>query len=104
MDVEAPTGGYRQIRGFSPEKTRTFHQRQPDRALPKGVVPSPLGRWPWKAHHVAQDAYDVIQHLWTFWEAIMARVASWRRPMRANVLLQQATFALERANVTLERA
>jgi hypothetical protein len=70
-------------------------------------VPSPLGRWPWKAHDVTQDAYDVIQHLWTFWEAVVAvvaRVAAWRGPRRANVLLQEANVALKRANVTLERA
>jgi hypothetical protein len=34
----------------------------------------------------------------------LARVAGWRSPRRANVLLQEAAFALERANVTLEGA
>jgi hypothetical protein len=34
----------------------------------------------------------------------LARVAGWRSPMRANVLLQEAAFALKRANVTLKGA
>ena len=32
----------------------------------------------------------------------LARVEGWISPRRANVLLQEATFSLERANVTLE--
>jgi hypothetical protein len=32
----------------------------------------------------------------------LARVATSRGPRRANVLLQKATFSLERANVTLK--
>jgi hypothetical protein len=32
----------------------------------------------------------------------LARVAASRGPRRANVLLQEATFSLERANVTLK--
>jgi hypothetical protein len=38
------------------------------------------------------------------WEAdlaVLARVAGWRSPRRANVLLQEAAFALKGANVTL---
>jgi hypothetical protein len=31
----------------------------------------------------------------------LARVACWRRPRRANVLLQEAAFSLERDNITL---
>jgi hypothetical protein len=79
-------------------------QRHPGRALPRGVVSSPLERWPWKAHGVIQDAHDVIQHCERFGEAVMARVAAWRSPRRANVLLQEANDALKGANVTLERA
>ena len=44
---------------------------------------------------------------WTFWEttgAVLARVAGWRSPRRANILLQDVAFALERANVTLKGA
>ena len=33
----------------------------------------------------------------------LARVAAWRSPRRANVLLQEAAIALKGANVTLER-
>jgi hypothetical protein len=36
--------GQRWIRGFAPDKRRTFHQRHPGRAWPRGVVPSPLER------------------------------------------------------------
>ena len=32
----------------------------------------------------------------------LARVAGWRSPRRANVLLQDVAFALKRDNVTLE--
>jgi hypothetical protein len=60
MDVETLAGGRDMTKGFAPER-RTFH-RHPGRALPRGVVPSRLERWPWKAHDVTQDAYDVIQH------------------------------------------
>jgi hypothetical protein len=35
--------------------------------------------------------------------AVLARVAAWRSPRRANVLLQEAAFSLEGANITLER-
>jgi hypothetical protein len=35
--------------------------------------------------------------------AVLARVAAWRSPRRANVLLQEAAFSLKGANVTLER-
>jgi hypothetical protein len=34
----------------------------------------------------------------------LARVAGWRSPRRDNVFLQEATFALESDNVTLEGA
>jgi hypothetical protein len=34
---------------------------------------------------------------------VLARVASWRILMRANVLLQEVAFALKGANVTIER-
>ena len=37
------------------------------------------------------------------WTGQLAHVASWRSPMRANVLLKEATLALIRANVILER-
>jgi hypothetical protein len=33
----------------------------------------------------------------------LARVAAWRSPRRANVLLLEAAFALEGDNITLER-
>jgi hypothetical protein len=82
-------------------------QRHPDRALPRWVVPSPLERWPWKAHDVTQDAHDIIQHCGRFGEAVMvvmAHMAAWRSPRRANVLLQEAYVALKRANITLERS
>jgi hypothetical protein len=49
--------------------------------------------WPW--HHPA---------LWMSWEAdwaVLARVASWRSPRRANVLLLDAPFVVRRANVSL---
>jgi hypothetical protein len=28
-----------------------------------------------EGHDVTQDVHDVIQHLWRFWEAVVARVA-----------------------------
>jgi hypothetical protein len=50
-----PSRGQRQIRGFSPKKRRTFHQRQLSRPVPRGVVPFPLGCWAWKAHDFTED-------------------------------------------------
>jgi hypothetical protein len=35
--------------------------------------------------------------------AVLARATTWGSPRRANVLLQEAAFSLEGANVTLER-
>jgi hypothetical protein len=103
MDAKTPTGG----RGVCTGEEEDVPQRHPDRALPRGVVPSPLERWPWKGHDVTQYAHDVIQHYGRFGEtviAVMARVPAWKSPRRANVLLQEANAALKRANVTLERA
>jgi hypothetical protein len=37
------------IMGFASEKRRMFHQRHPNRALPRGVVPFLMEIWPWKA-------------------------------------------------------
>jgi hypothetical protein len=42
--------------------------------------------------------------LWMSWEAVLARVAGWRNPRRANILLQDAASALEGANVSLKGA
>jgi hypothetical protein len=33
------------IRDFAPEKKRTFHQRHPDTAGPRGIDPFSVGRW-----------------------------------------------------------
>ena len=44
-------------------------------------------------------------NVWDFCEAIMAclaHVAASRGPRRANIFLQEATFSIERANVTLK--
>jgi len=35
--------------------------------------------------------------------AVLAHVAAWRSPRRANVLLQEAAFALEGVKITLEK-
>jgi hypothetical protein len=37
--------GKRLIRDFSSEKKRTFHQRHPDTAGPRGVDPFSVGHW-----------------------------------------------------------
>jgi hypothetical protein len=37
--------GQRMIRDFAPEKKRTFHQRHPDTAWPRGIDPLSVGRW-----------------------------------------------------------
>jgi hypothetical protein len=36
-------------------------------------------------------------------QGILARVASWRSPRRDNIFLQEDSFALKEANITLER-
>jgi hypothetical protein len=53
-------------------------QRHPGRALPRGVVPSPLERWPWKAHDITQEAHDVIQLYGHFGEIVMAVWHVWQ--------------------------
>jgi hypothetical protein len=78
MDVETPAGGRDRTEGFAPEKRRTFHRGTLSRALPRGVVPFPLERWPWKAQNVTQDAHDVIQHYGRFGETIMAVWHVWQ--------------------------
>jgi hypothetical protein len=62
MDVETPAGGRDRTEGFAPEKRRTFHRGTLSRALPRGVVPSPLECWPWKAMTSPKTSYDVIHH------------------------------------------
>jgi hypothetical protein len=57
-----PSTGQRHEKGVCTGEEEDVSQRHLGRALPRGVVPSPLGRWPWKVHDVTQDAYDVIQH------------------------------------------
>ena len=37
--------GQRLIIDFTPEKKRTFHQRHPDTAGPRGIDPFSVGRW-----------------------------------------------------------
>jgi hypothetical protein len=51
MDAETPAGAETDQR-IAQEKGRTFHQRQLGRPIPRGVVPFPPGRRPWKAHDV----------------------------------------------------
>jgi hypothetical protein len=41
--------GHRWIRGFAPEKKRTFYQRHPDTAWPWGDDPFLVERWPLEA-------------------------------------------------------
>jgi hypothetical protein len=55
MDVETPSGGRDRtelIRGFAPERKRTFHQRHSGRTRPRGNDPFSVERWPWKAQDV----------------------------------------------------
>jgi hypothetical protein len=66
MDVETPAGGRDRTEGFAPEKRRTFHRGTLAEPYLGGLCPLPLERWPWKAHDVTQDAYDVIQHYGRF--------------------------------------
>ena len=106
MDAETPARGIDWTKGFAPEKRRTFH---------RGTLPEPhlgglcplhwnvgLGR-PMTLPRMpmaSSSIMDVLgRQLWQLW-----RVAAWRGPRRANILLQEANVALKRANVTVERA
>ena len=51
-----------------------------------------------EGHDVTQDVHDIIQHLWRFWEAVVARVAC----SGGLTLLQENNVALERANIALK--
>jgi hypothetical protein len=98
MDAKTPARGRDRTEGFALEKRRTFHRGTLAEPYPGGLCPHPLGCWPWKAHDVTQDAYDVIQHYGRFGEAVVAvvaRVATWRGPKRANVLLQESLLSLK---------
>ena len=46
--LRPPSGGRdrtKMVRGFASEKRRTFHQRYPDIAWPRGINPLSEGRW-----------------------------------------------------------
>jgi hypothetical protein len=49
-------------------------------------------------------AHDIILSVWQFDSAAVARVACWRGPWGANVLLLDVSFSLERASASLEGA
>jgi hypothetical protein len=106
MDVETPARGRDRTEGFAPEKRRKFHRGTLAEPYLGGLSPLHwnvgLGR-----PRTSPRMLMMSSNLWTFWEAamaVLARVAGWRSPRRANVLLQEAAFSLERANVTLEGA
>jgi hypothetical protein len=106
MDVETPAGGRDRTEGFAPEKRRTFHRGTLAEPYLGGLCPLHwnvgLGR-PMTSPRMPMTSSNIVDVLGGSCGSL-ARVAAWRGPRRANVLLQEANVALKRANVTLERA
>jgi hypothetical protein len=109
MDVETPSGGRDRTEIDQSLCTREEEDVPPEaprqELRPRGMTPFQwnvgLGRprtSPFD-HDVIQPM-DVLEADW----AAVARVACWRSPRRANVLLQDVSFALERANASLRGA
>jgi hypothetical protein len=105
MDVETPAGGRDKTKGFAPEKRRTFHRGTLAEPYLGGLCPLHwnvgLGRPRTSPRRLmtSSNFMDVLGDS----HGSLARVAGWRSLRRANVFLQEAAFALKRANVTLER-
>jgi hypothetical protein len=89
------------VRGFAPEKKRTFHQRHFGRARPRGNDPFSVERWPWKAQNVPTLTMTSSSFM-DISEADWVAVACWRGPWGANVLLLDVSSALKRASASLE--
>jgi hypothetical protein len=106
MDVETPAGGRNRTEGFAPEKRRTFHKVTLAEPYLGGLCPLHwnvgLGKPKTSPRRLmmSSNLMDVLGDS----HGSLARVAGWRSTRRTNVLLQEAAFALERANVTLEGA
>jgi hypothetical protein len=104
MDVETPAGGKDRTKGFVSEKRRTFHKGTLAEPYLRGLCPLhwniDLGR-PRTSPRRPMTSSSLMEVLGGS-HGSLARVTGWRSPRRANVLLQEAAFALERDNVTLE--
>jgi hypothetical protein len=106
MDVETPTGGRDKTEGFASEKRRTFHRGTLTEPYLGGLYPLRwnvgLGRHRTSPRRLMMSSsfMDVLGDS----HGSLARIAGWRSLRRANILLQEAAFSLERANVTLEGA
>jgi hypothetical protein len=106
MDVKTPAGGRDRTEGFAPKKRRMFHRGTQAEPYLGGLCPLHwnvgLGRPRTSPRRLmtSSNFMDVLGDS----HGSLAHVAGWRSPRRANVLLQEAAFSLERANVTLEGA
>jgi hypothetical protein len=105
MDVETPTGGTDRIEGFAPERKKTSCRGTLAELNLEGLCPFQwnvgLGR-PRTSSRRFMTSY-FLHDVLADGQGSLARVAGWRSPRRATVLLQEASFSLKGANVTLER-
>jgi hypothetical protein len=105
MDVETPAGGTDRTEGFAPERRRTSCRGTLTELDLGGLCPFQwnvgLGRPRTSPRRFMTSSF--LHGVLADGQGSLAHVAAWRSPRRANVLLQEAAFALKGANVTLER-
>jgi hypothetical protein len=89
MNVETPAGGRDRIEGFAPEKRRMFHKSTLAEPYLGGLCPLHwnvgLGR-PRTSPRMPMTSSSFMDVLGGSYGSV-ARVAAWRSPRRANVLL-----------------
>ena len=89
-------------RGLAPEKKRMFHQGHFGWARPREIDPLAVECWPQMTQDVTRR---LVTSSWAYgrWTGLLARVAAWKSPRRANVWLLDAALAPKGPNVSLRR-
>jgi hypothetical protein len=82
---------------------RMFHPGHFGRARPRGDDPLQIGRLLLMDRTSPEAAGRCLERVAVCWDHL-ARVAAWRSPRRANVLVSGCCACPKRANVSLRRA